>query len=189
MNGKLIIFSAPSGSGKTTIVKYLLQKIPYLGFSVSATTRPKRPGEIHGEDYYFLSQQDFKDKIDSGEMIEWEEVYQGTYYGTLRTEIERLWASGKQVLFDVDVKGGLSIKKEYEEKALAIFVRVPSIEILEQRLRSRGTDSEESIVTRLQKVQFEMAFQDDFDVVLVNDHLEEAQQRAVTLVQEFLEQR
>lgn len=186
MNGKLIIFSAPSGSGKTTIVKYLLQKIPNLGFSVSATTRQKRADEIDGKDYYFLSQQDFKDKIDSGEMIEWEEVYQGTYYGTLRTEIERLWATGNQVLFDVDVKGGLSIKKEYQEKALSIFVKVPSTDILEQRLRSRGTDSEESIATRLQKVQFEMTFQDDFDVVLVNDNLQEAQQRAVDLVHKFL---
>ena len=186
MDGKLIIFSAPSGSGKTTIVKHLLQQIPTLGFSVSATTRSQRAGEADGKDYYFLSQQDFKEKIDSGEMIEWEEVYQGTYYGTLSTEIERLWEKGKQVLFDVDVQGGLSIKKKYGEKALSIFVKVPSIEVLEQRLRSRGTDSEESIKTRLQKVQFEMGFQDDFDVVLINDNLQDAQKRAVELVQEFL---
>lgn len=186
MDGKLIIFSAPSGSGKTTIVKHLLNKIPHLGFSVSATTRTMRNGEIHGKDYYFLTPEDFKKKIDSGEMIEWEEVYQGTYYGTLKTEIERQWAEGNQVLFDVDVKGGLNIKKAYGDKALAIFVKVPSIEVLEARLRSRGTDSEESIATRLQKVAFEMEFQNDFDVVLINDNLQNAQEKAVEVVQEFL---
>lgn len=187
MDGKLIIFSAPSGSGKTTIVKHLLEKVPNLGFSVSATTRNMRAGEVDGKDYYFLSPQTFKEKIDSGEMIEWEEVYQGTYYGTLTTEIERRWAKGKHVLFDVDVKGGINIKKAYGDKALSIFVKVPSIEVLEKRLRSRGTDSDESIKTRLQKVQFEMGFEGDFDVVLVNDNLQDAQAKAVELVQQFLQ--
>src|SRR5918995_627048 len=146
MPGKAIIFSAPSGSGKTTIVKHLLKHNPDLGFSISASTRDKRGRtEQNGKDYYFLSPTDFKKKIDNDEFVEWEEVYEGNFYGTLKSEIERVWKQGKNVIFDVDVKGGLNLKKYFGRKALAIFVKVPSMEILEQRLHGRGTESAESL--------------------------------------------
>jgi guanylate kinase len=186
-SGKLIIFSAPSGSGKTTIVKYLLAQNSNLGFSISACTRDKRGrNEENGKDYYFLTPEEFKKKIDNNEFVEWEQVYVGAFYGTLKSEIERIWSQGKHVLFDVDVKGGLSLKKYYGEKALAVFVKVPSMEILEQRLRARGTDSEESISRRLFKVKFEMSFEDQFDVTLVNENLENTLVKAQLLVNEFL---
>ena len=144
MNGKAIIFSAPSGSGKTTIVKYLLTNNSDLGFSISASTRDKRGRtEQHGKDYYFLTPEDFKKKIDNDEFIEWEEVYEGNFYGTLKSEIERIWREGKNVIFDVDVKGGLNLKKYFGHKALAIFVKAPSIEVLKERLNDRGTETEE----------------------------------------------
>ena len=186
-SGKLIIFSAPSGSGKTTIVKYLLAHNANLGFSISACTRDKRGrNEENGKDYYFLTPEEFKKKIDNDEFVEWEQVYVGAFYGTLKSEIERIWSQGKHVLFDVDVKGGLSLKKYYGDKALAIFVKVPSMEILEQRLRARGTDSEESISRRLFKVKFEMSFEDQFDVSLVNENLEDTLVKAKLLVDDFL---
>ena len=166
MAGKAIIFSAPSGSGKTTIVKHLLKKNPDLGFSISASTRDKRGRtESHGKDYYFLSPEEFKRKIDADEFIEWEEVYEGNFYGTLKSEIERIWKIGKNVIFDVDVKGGLNLKKYFGNRALAIFVKVPSLEVLKERLSDRGTESAESLSRRLFKAKFEMSFQDQFDVV------------------------
>lgn len=185
--GKLIIFSAPSGSGKTTIVKHLLATNSDLGFSISACTRDKRGrNEVNGKDYYFLSPEEFKKKIDNNEFVEWEQVYVGAFYGTLKSEIERVWSQGKHVLFDVDVKGGLSLKKYYGDRALAIFVKVPSLEMLEQRLRARGTDSDDSISKRLFKVKFEMSFENQFDVTLVNEDLETTLLKAQQLVDEFL---
>jgi guanylate kinase len=186
MAGKALIFSAPSGSGKTTIVRHLLQTNPSLGFSISASTRDKRGRtEQHGKDYYFLTPEEFKHKIDNNEFIEWEEVYEGNFYGTLKSEIERIWASGKDVIFDVDVKGGLNLKKYFGDKALAIFVKVPSVEVLRERLKDRGTESEESLSRRLFKANFEMSFQDQFDVVLVNESLEHSLKEAQKLYDEF----
>jgi len=186
-NQKLIVFSAPSGSGKTTIVKHLVKKFPVLGFSISACTRDKRGRmEENGKDYYFLSPDDFRHRIENQEFVEWEEVYEGAFYGTLKSEVERIWANGKVAIFDVDVKGGLSLKEYYKEKALTIFVKVPSIEELKERLTGRGTDSEDSISRRLFKVNFEMGFQDQFDVILVNDDLEKTLDKAEELVGEFL---
>lgn len=186
MSGKAIIFCAPSGSGKTTIVKHLLQNNPDLGFSISAVTRDKRGRtEEDGKDYHFLTPDQFREKILHDEFIEWEEVYAGNYYGTLKSEIERIWDGGKNVIFDVDVKGGLSLKKYFGDKALAIFVKVPSMEILEKRLRGRGTDSEDNISRRLFKAKFEMSFQNEFDIVLVNEHLDESLAEAQKLYNEF----
>ncbi|MBD0256872.1 MAG: guanylate kinase [Cytophagales bacterium] len=186
-HGKAIIFSAPSGSGKTTIVKHLLETDPRLGFSISACTRDRRGrNEVHGKDYYFLSPEEFKQSIDKDDFVEWEEVYVGAFYGTLKSEVQRLWDSGRHVLFDVDVKGGLKLKKYFGNRALAIFVKVPSMQALEQRLRSRGTDSEDSISKRLFKVNFEMSFENQFDISLVNEDLETTLLKAKQLVNEFL---
>ena len=187
MDGKLIIFSAPSGSGKTTIVKHLLAKNAHLGFSISACTRDRRGrSEQNGKDYYFLTPEEFKEKIDNDEFVEWEEVYVGAFYGTLKAEIQRLWDAGKHVLFDVDVQGGLKLKEYYGHKALSVFVKVPDEETLRQRLIGRGSETEESLSKRLFKVHFEMSFQNRFDVVLVNDHLETSLQKAQQLVDDFI---
>ena len=187
INQKLVVFSAPSGSGKTTIVHHLVKKIPNLGFSISACTRDKRGRvEENGKDYYFLTPDDFRRRIENHEFVEWEEVYEGAFYGTLKSEIDRIWSKGKIAIFDVDVKGGLSLKEYYKEKALTVFVKVPSIEELKDRLKGRGTDSEDSISRRLFKVNFEMGFQDQFDVVLINDNLQEALEKAEDLVSKFL---
>jgi guanylate kinase len=186
MPGKAIIFSAPSGSGKTTIVKHLLKTNSDLGFSISASTRDKRGRtEQNGKDYYFLSPLDFKKKIDNDEFVEWEEVYEGNFYGTLKSEINRIWNEGKNVIFDVDVKGGLALKKYFGENALAIFVKVPSLDVLKARLHDRGTETPESLSRRLFKAQFEMSFQDKFDVVLVNETLEKSLTEAQRLYDEF----
>jgi guanylate kinase len=186
MAGKAIIFSAPSGSGKTTIVKHLLTNNPDLGFSISASTRDKRGRtEQNGKDYYFLSPTDFRKKIDNNEFVEWEEVYEGNFYGTLKSEIDRIWREGKNVIFDVDVKGGLNLKKYFGDKALAIFVKVPSIEVLKERLHDRGTETSESLSRRLFKAQFEMGFSDKFDVVLVNETLEKSLKEAQKLYDNF----
>lgn len=186
MGGKTIIFSAPSGSGKTTIVRHLLNKYPDLGFSISASTRDKRGRtEAHGKDYYFLSPEDFKKKIDDKEFIEWEEVYEGNFYGTLKSEIQRIWDQGKNVIFDVDVKGGLNLKKYFGDKSLAVFVKVPTLDILKERLKDRGTDTDESISRRLFKANFEMSFQDQFDKVLINENLEVSLAEAQRLYEEF----
>ena len=184
---KLIVFSAPSGSCKTTIVRHLLEqsKLP-LAFSISATTRAPRGNEKNGVDYYFLSKEEFEQKIREGSFLEYEEVYPGLFYGTLKSEIERLWASGKAVLFDIDVMGGLTIKKTYPEKTLTVFVKPPSVEALEQRLRNRNTDSEETLQVRLAKSASELEKASAFDEILINDQLEEALRLAEALVIHFL---
>ena len=184
--GKAIIFCAPSGSGKTTLVKHLLSTNTDLGFSISACTRDRRGrAEVNGQDYYFLSIEEFQAKIGSDAFVEWEEVYPGGYYGTLKAEVERLWAEGKNVIFDVDVKGGLKLKEYFKDDALAIFVKVPSVAELEKRLRERNTETEESLSKRLYKVKFEMTFQDRFDVVLLNDNLDDSQRIAQDLYDSF----
>lgn len=186
-NQKLIVFSAPSGSGKTTIVRHLIQKFPFLGFSISACTRDKRGrSEENGKDYYFLTPDEFRRKIENHEFVEWEEVYEGAFYGTLKSEIDRIWSEGKMAIFDVDVKGGLSLKEYYKDKALTIFVKVPSMEVLKDRLMDRGTETEDSLSRRLFKVNFEMGFQDQFDVILVNDNLEETLVKAEKLLLDFM---
>ena len=186
-SGKAIIFCAPSGSGKTTIVHHLLKANPELAFSVSATTRPMREGrEKNGTDYYFLSSDEFRIKIQQNAFIEWEEVYNGTYYGTLKEEIQRLWDAGKNVVFDVDVKGALNLKKYFGEKALSVFVRVPSMEILKERLLARGTETAESLERRLGKAAQELTFKDQFDVDLINDDLDRACREAQQLYQDFI---
>lgn len=172
--GKLIIFSAPSGSGKTTIVKYLLQKDLNLAFSISATSRPARGQERHGVDYYFLSQEAFAQKVSENAFLEWEEVYPGTCYGTLKEEVERLLQGGKNVVFDVDVVGGVNIKKFYGDRALAIFIKAPSVEELRKRLELRATDAPEVIEKRVAKATLELTYAPEFDVVVVNDQLEKA---------------
>jgi len=186
MEGKLIIFSAPSGAGKTTIVKYLLGRFPdKLAFSISASTREPRANEVDGKDYYFISKEDFLHKIAHKEFVEFEEVYSGTFYGTLRSEIDRIWASGKIVIFDIDVIGGLHLKKKFGKQALAIFVQPPSLDVLIHRLRSRGTDSDEKLNERIAKADKELKFSNEFDVILENDNLEEACIQAEQLVEGF----
>jgi guanylate kinase len=186
MAGKAIIFSAPSGSGKTTIVKHLLENNPDLGFSISASTRDKRGRtEIDGKDYYFLTPEQFKEKIDNDEFVEWEEVYAGNFYGTLKSEIERIWKEGKNVVFDVDVKGGLNLKRYFGDRALAIFVSVPSLEVLKMRLNDRGTETEESLSRRMFKAKFETTFKDQFDAVLLNEDLTASLKEAQRLYDEF----
>jgi len=186
-NGKLFVFSAPSGSGKTTLVKHLLTQNLPLGFSISATSRSPRGQEIEGVDYYFLSQEAFQKKIEEDAFVEYEEVYNGAFYGTLRSEVERLWAEGKHVLFDIDVVGGLNIKEQFPEETLAIFVQPPSLEELENRLRKRGTETEDKIQQRLDKSAKELIYSQDFDVILVNDNLNTAKQEVVRLVKQFLQ--
>lgn len=183
---KVIIFSAPSGSGKTTVVNHLLKVIPALGFSVSATTRKPRENEVHGREYYFLNQQDFEQKIDNGEFLEHEEVYTGIYYGTLKAEVERLWKEGKTVVFDVDVVGGMNIKKQYGESALSVFLRPPSIEILMERLRNRSTEVEHDIEMRIGKANKELAYEKEYDIVLINDKLADTLQEAEKIVHTFI---
>ncbi len=184
--GKLFVFSAPSGSGKTTLVRHLLQQQLPLGFSISATSRAPRGTEENGKDYYFLGEKEFKQKIQDNAFVEYEEVYSGTFYGTLHSELERLWGEGKHVLFDIDVKGGLNIKDQYPNQTLSVFVESPSLYELEKRLRERGTESEDKIQQRLDKSASELTFSQDFDVILVNDNLEEAKQEVVRLVRQFL---
>ncbi len=185
--GKAIIFSAPSGSGKTTIVHHLLRTFPFLAFSVSATTRPRREErEIDGKDYYFLSPSEFKEKIARDEFIEWEEVYEGYYYGTLKSEIERLWRDNKVVIFDVDVVGGLNLKNYFGSQALSVFVKVPSLEILYERLKHRNTEPEEVIKKRLEKARYEMSYAGEFDKILVSRRLEDTLANAEKLVLDFV---
>ncbi|WP_196885736.1 guanylate kinase [Aureivirga sp. CE67] len=185
--GKLIVFSAPSGSGKTTIVRHLLkQEELKLDFSISAASREARPNEVHGKDYYFLSADDFKNHIKNNDFVEWEEVYTNNFYGTLKSELERIWAEGKSVIFDIDVIGGLNIKKQFPEQTLAIFVQPPSIEEMERRLRGRQTETEEKIKERVAKAEKEMQYKTDFDTILINDDLDVAKVDAFNLVSEFV---
>lgn len=187
MKGKLIIFSAPSGAGKSTIVKHLIDHSGIdFGFSISATSRAPRGTEKHGVEYFFMTTEEFKQKIAEGAFIEYEEVYNGCFYGTLKSEVERVLNSGKHMLFDVDVKGGLSIKKLYGEQALAVFVQPPSVEELHRRLVNRATDSEEMIAKRVSKAEWEMHFAPEFDLIIVNDNLEKAQQETEKAVSDFL---
>ena len=189
MEGKLLIFSAPSGSGKTTIVRHLLSKYgEKIAFSISATTRTARTGENHGKDYYFISQEDFLHKVAHHEFIEFEEVYSGTYYGTLRSELNRIWAEGKHVIFDIDVEGGLRLKQKFGDLALAIFVQPPSLEVLEQRLRGRDTDSEEKLQERIIKAEKELKYASRFDVILYNHELSVAIEEAERLVLDFIDE-
>lgn len=184
--GKVIIFSAPSGAGKSTIVNYLLSRNLGLEFSVSATCRPPRGEEQHGREYYFFSQEEFKKRIQAHEFLEWEEVYPGCFYGTLQSEVERIWTKGHTVLFDVDVAGGVNIKKKFGPQALSVFIQAPSIETLRQRLIGRATDAADKIEQRVAKAEYEMSFAGKFDTVIVNDDLEKAQQEAERKVREFL---
>src|SRR6056297_827925 len=186
MKGKLLIFSAPSGAGKTTIVKHLLQKNFDLNFSVSATSREPRTGETPGKDYFFLSEKEFREKIENDEFLEWEEVYKGIFYGTLKSEVERIRNSGKNVIFDVDVVGGLNIKKHYGDEALAVFVQPPSVEELRKRLESRSTEPAEKIKMRLLKAEQELTWADRFDVIVVNDDLTRTFRAADEAVSAFL---
>lgn len=184
--GKLLVFTAPSGSGKTTIVRHILNTIPKTSFSVSATTRTKRPHEVHGKDYYYLSVETFKMWVELDAFAEWEEVYSGQFYGTLKSEIDRICQLGNHVVFDVDVKGAMSIKDMYPDETYGIFIKVPSMEVLEQRLRLRGVDSEESLKKRLAKAEYELSFEPRFDAVLINDELDKTLEEAVNIVQNFL---
>jgi len=185
--GKLIVFSAPSGSGKTTIVRYLLSKPELnLDFSISAASRPPREDEVDGKDYYFLSLEDFKKKIKNDEFLEWEEVYRDNFYGTLKTEIDRIWASGKNVIFDIDVVGGLDIKQIYPEQTLAVFVKPPSIEELKIRLKKRKTESEDKINMRVAKASIELATAPQFDFIIENNNLQKALDEAYNLVSDFV---
>lgn len=185
--GKLIVFSAPSGSGKTTIVRHLLaQPDLNLAFSVSATSRPRRPREKHGEDYYYMTVSEFKQHIKNGDFLEWEEVYRDNFYGTLKTEVERLWADGKNVIFDIDVAGGLRIKKKFPERTLAVFVKPPSVDELKIRLKKRSTESEDKINMRIAKASVEMATAPQFDRIIKNYDLDTALAEAHRLVASYL---
>ena len=184
--GKLIIVSAPSGSGKTSIVKYLLKHIPDLGFSISATSRFPRKNEKDGSDYYFLSADEFRRKIENDEFVEWEEVYKNTYYGTLRSEINRICDSGRHIIFDVDVKGGLRLKKEFGSRAMSLFIKPPGIDDLRQRLIKRGTDHPREIEIRINKAREEMGKALFFDKIVINDVLERACREALEICEGFL---
>jgi len=186
--GKAIIFSAPSGAGKTTIVRHLLSVTEFhLSFSVSATSRPIRGHEINGKDYFFISPEEFRTRAEAGDFLEWEEVYKDQYYGTLHAEIERIWSEGKNVIFDVDVIGGLNLKKHFGNNGFAVFVQPPNIEVLRSRLHNRSTEAAEKIAVRIAKAQEEMSYSPQFDYVLINDQLEIALQDAERIVREFLQ--
>jgi guanylate kinase len=186
MKRKAIIVSAPSGAGKTTIVKNLLSVFPELEFSISACSRVKRESEVNGKDYYFITADQFRTKISNDEFIEWQEVYPGSYYGTLRSEIDRIWSQGKTPIFDVDVLGAINLKMYFGEAAIAIFIQPPSLQELENRLRHRGTESEENLQTRLNKGEQEMTFAGKFDYIVVNDEISSASAKATELIKAFL---
>lgn len=186
MQGKVIVVSAPSGAGKTSIVRHLLDAVPELKFSISATTRSKRDYEINGKDYYFITPDEFRTRIANNEFLEWQEVYTDQFYGSLKCEVERIWENGDTVIFDVDVLGGLNIKKFYGDHALAVFIQPPSLQELENRLKNRGTETPESLKRRLDKAEFEISFANQFDTIILNDDLATAQQEMITLVKNFL---
>lgn len=184
--GKMFIFTAPSGAGKTTIVRHLLKTYDFLDFSVSATTRKMRDHEVDGKDYYFLSPSEFKSKIENDEFIEWEEVYEDQFYGTLKSEVDRVWALGKHIVFDIEVKGATNIKGLYNDKCHAVFIKPPSLEILIQRLTNRNTETAKSLKKRIARVKREMTYQNTFDAVLVNDLLQVALKEAEFIVETFV---
>ena len=185
MNRKVIIFSAPSGSGKSTVVNHLLSKCPQLELSISATSRPPRGSEKDGVEYYFLSNEEFERRIANDEFVEYEQVYKGRYYGTLKAELERIWSAGHIIAFDVDVKGGVNLKKIFGDDALSVFIKAPSVEVLRERLINRGTDTPEAIEERVAKAQEEMAYAPQFDYVLVNDNLEACLKEAEGLLDQY----
>jgi guanylate kinase len=185
---KIIIITAPSGSGKTTIVKQLLQRSSRLAFSISACTRMPRPGEVHGKDYYFLTEPEFKEKIEGNAFIEWEMVYTGKYYGTLRTEVDRIWGEDKAPLVDIDVLGALNIKSQYAEKSISIFIKAPSVDELRNRLEARGTESPQTLQERLDKAAYELSFAEQFDRLIVNDNLERAIEETLEVIEAFVNQ-
>jgi guanylate kinase len=184
--GKCVIFSAPSGAGKTTIVRYLLREIPELEFSISAASRKPRGREVHGLDYHFLTVDDFKNKIKSDEFIEWEEVYKDNYYGTLKSEVNKAWNKGRVIVFDVDAQGGINLKKIFGNNALSIFIKPPSLFVLEQRLKNRRTETLEQIDIRLKKAKEELSYADHFDYVLLNDNLEKACYEIKNIILKFI---
>ena len=186
MQGKAIIVSAPSGAGKTTIVKHVLATFPQLEFSISACSRQKRNNETDGFDYYFIPVEEFQKKIKNDEFVEWQEVYPESYYGTLKSELERIWSKNKVPIFDVDVYGGLNLKKYFGKEALAVFIQPPSISVLETRLRNRRTESEESLQERLRKTRQELTFALEFDRIVVNDSIENARLEMIEIVSAFL---
>lgn len=183
---RIIIITAPSGSGKSTIVRHLLQTLPELRFSVSACTRSPRQGEIHGRDYFFISVEEFQQKISEEAFAEYEMVYAGKYYGTLKSELQKIWRDGGYPLADIDVQGALRLKHYFADKALSIFIKAPALEILEQRLRNRGTETEESLRERLQKAEHELQWSNSFDALIINDQLDEACQQTEQLIRNFL---
>ena len=186
IQNKLVIVAAPSGAGKTTIVHHLLQVIPELEFSVSATTREQRPNERHGVDYYYITKEEFHRRVDNNEFLEWEEVYGGNFYGTLKSELERIWAKGHHVIFDIDVVGGLRLKELYPNNSLSVFIMPPSVEALEQRLRGRGTETPANLAMRVEKAAHEMGFSSKFDVTIVNANLNQSLPEAENIVRAFL---
>ena len=186
MTGKLVIISAPSGAGKTTIVKHLLESGLNLAFSISATTRPMRGKETDGIDYFFLSVKEFMSRIENDEFVEWEEVYKDHFYGSLKSELERIWATGKNVLFDIDVKGGITLKKKFGTNAIALFIMPPSVQELENRLVKRGTDTPEKIKARVEKANDELTLADQFDIIIINHDLDKAKEEAYKIVSSFL---
>lgn len=185
-NGKIIIFSAPSGAGKSTLIGHLLERFPQLEFSISATSRAPRGSEVNGKEYYFLSNEEFKNKVAAGEFVEWEEVYAGTCYGTLRSELKRIWDKGHVIVFDVDVKGGVNLKKIFGDDALSIFIMPPSVEELRRRLEKRGTDTPETIAKRVAKAEEEITYAPLFDKIVVNDSLETAIADATRITESFI---
>lgn len=185
-NGKIIIFSAPSGAGKSTLIGHLLKRFPQLEFSISATSRAPRGSEVNGKEYYFLSNEEFKNKVAAGEFVEWEEVYAGTCYGTLRSELKRIWDKGHVIVFDVDVKGGVNLKKIFGADALSIFIMPPSVEELRRRLEKRGTDAPETIAKRVAKAEEEITYAPLFDKIVVNDSLESAIADAIRITESFI---
>ena len=184
--GKLIVISAPSGAGKTSIVHQLLKDIPELSFSVSASSRERRENELHGKDYYFLGVEGFQQKIKEDAFLEWEQVYENQYYGTLKSEIGRIWSEGKTVIFDVDVVGGLNIKKQYPKKCLSIFIMPPSVEVLAERLIGRGSESDESVKKRLDKAEEEISKNEQFDTIIMNDDFEIACEQTKEMITNFI---
>ena len=186
MENKLIIITAPSGAGKTSITRYLLEKYPYLSFSISATTRKQRGQEVDGKDYYFLELADFNQKIKELAFIEWEMVYEGTYYGTLKTELDRIWSAGKVPMLDIDVKGAIHVQQQFPNNSLSLFIEPPSVDALKIRLASRGTETEKSLQTRVNKAAYELSFKHHFNKIILNDNLQKACEETEKVIKSFL---